>query len=145
MPRMPADDGVDGSLSRMRPQMGARGPGANLGSTYNQSWDDAAWAQKKIPMSRAARKSPIKPMLGGGDPGAIMVDQGHKITMSTASRRNPEKGRVRQRGRSWMWQVPRAPKAWEHRAGQPQLSHPLTLPTASSGGKVALRSSGCGR
>ena len=109
MPRMPADDGVDGSLSRMRPQMGARGPGANLGSTYNQSWDDAAWARKKVPMSRAARKSPIKPMLGGGDPGAIMVDQGHKISMGTASTRNPEKGKVRQRGRSWMWQVPRAP------------------------------------
>ena len=50
LPRMPRDDGTDGGLARMRPALGARGPGNNLGSTYTQDWDESAWARTAHPM-----------------------------------------------------------------------------------------------
>ena len=51
-PLSPMSETVLQGLAKLRPQLGATGPDANLGSTYCQSRDDAAWARASAPACR---------------------------------------------------------------------------------------------
>jgi hypothetical protein len=93
--RMPAPGANDGAMAKLRPQLGATGPDANLGSTYNQGWDEAAWARTSVPFSRDVRVHKRRPPPGPCDPGAVLIDQGPKMSLATAAAKSPH-GRFRQ-------------------------------------------------
>ena len=91
----------DGALAKLRPQMGATGPDANLGSTYSQARDEKAWARTAVPIGRDARVHKPRPPPGPCDPGAAVIDQGTKMSLATSVAKMP-RGRFRQGQGAWI-------------------------------------------